>query len=181
MKAMTVAVAFTFGAAPIATAYAQTAAGSGMPAPRTPIVLVDSTGKIAARPLNDTIMLVAVNGGSAGAPAFIRPIYDGAGHTASGLATWQSGGSVLFTSADCTGGAYIFSLANAGVRSTTQVETPAGIMLYIGAIGTTATAVIHSILYASGCSPVTVQQNGLIPVEATVNLTIAFPPPLTFQ
>ena len=55
---------------------------------------MDSAGKGAARPLNDTIMLISVSSGVA-APASIHPIYDADGRTASGLATWQSGGSVF--------------------------------------------------------------------------------------
>lgn len=144
------------------------------------IVLVDSTGKVAARPLNDTIMLITVSP-EVVAPAFIRSIYDADERTASGLATWASGGSVLFTSADCSTGAHIHTLTNAGLRSTSQVETPGGTTLYVGAIGTPVTAVIHSILYHTGCSAVTVRQNGLVPVDAAVNLTTTYPPPLSFQ
>ena len=49
-----------------------------------PIVLVDSAGKVAARPLNDTVMLITISSGVA-APALIRPIYDADRRTASGL------------------------------------------------------------------------------------------------
>jgi hypothetical protein len=142
-------------------------------------VLVDSTGKVVARPLNETIVLVTISG--VAAPALIRPIYDPDGRTASALATWQAGGSVLFTSSDCTAGAHVYSSPYAGVRATTQVQTPAGIMLYVGAVGTATTVAIHSILYDTGCAPVTVRQNGLLPVLTTVNLNTAYPPPLSFQ
>jgi hypothetical protein len=145
-----------------------------------PILLVDSTGKIAAKALNDTMMLITVQPGVV-APAFIHPIYDADGRAASGLATWASDGSVLFASADCTSGAHVFSSTHAGVRATSQVATPEGTILFIGAIGTTTTIFVRSILYGNGCSPVTVQQNGLIPVVMTVNLTTAYPPPLSFQ
>jgi hypothetical protein len=70
--------------------------------------LVASTGKVTARPFNDTVMLITISSGVA-APTMIRPIYDGDGRTAWGMATWQSGGSVLFTSPDCTTGAYVYS------------------------------------------------------------------------
>ena len=181
MTALIVAVAFAIGVAASATASAQKPAIGGPPPPASPIVLVDSTGKAAARPLSDTLVLVVVNSTGVSAPAFIRPIYDADGRPASGLATWQSGGSVLFTSSDCSTGAHVFSLGNAGVRATTQVQTPDGIVLFVGAVGATTTVAVHSILYGSGCSPVTVQQNGLVPVEATVNLTAAYPPPLSLQ
>jgi pyruvate/2-oxoacid:ferredoxin oxidoreductase alpha subunit len=36
---------------------------------------------------------------------------------------------VLFTSSDCTAGAHVYGSSYAGVRATTQVQTPAGIML----------------------------------------------------
>jgi hypothetical protein len=147
--------------------------------PPGPVVLVDSTGRIAARPLDDSLMLVAA--GDISAPAAIRPVYGADGRAASGKATWQSGGSVLFTSSDCTAGAHVFTSGHAGLRATSQVQTPDGIVLFVGAAGATTTAVIRSILYASGCSPVTVEQNGLVPVEATVNLTVAYPPPLSLQ
>jgi hypothetical protein len=88
---------------------------------------------------------------------------------------------VLFSSSDCTTGAHIHSLPHAGLRATTQVQTPSGIILYVGAIGITTTVTINSILYDTGCSPVTVQQNGLLPVLATVNLSTTHPPPLSFQ
>jgi len=155
--------------------------GGDVTASRVAVVLVDSTGKFAARPLSDNIMLVAAQGGDVEAPALIRPIYDDTGREASGMATWQAGGSVLFTSPDCTTGAHVHSSPHAGVRATAQVETPAGVVLYVGIVGTSATAVIHSILYGNGCTPVTVQQGGLVAVEATVNLTLAFPPPLSFR
>src|SRR5207244_1561503 len=107
------------------------------------IVLLDSTGKIAARALNDTMMLVSVHPDVV-APAFIRPIYDSGERAASGLATWASDGSVLFTSADCSSGGHVFSSSHAGMRASSQVETPNGVMLYVGAIGTSRTASVRS-------------------------------------
>lgn len=161
-------------------ACAQNAVGAGSSPPPNAIVSVASTAKVAARPFNDMVMLIAISSGVT-APAMIRPIYDGDGRTASGLATWQSGGSVLFTSSDCTTGAYVYSSTPAGARATTQVQTSAGIMLYVGAIGTATTVPVRSILYDTGCSLVTVRQNGLVPVLATINLSTAYPPPLSFQ
>ena len=154
--AASVAVALTANG--FARAQGTGAAGSS-PSPN-PIVLVDATGKVVAKPLNETIMLVTISSGVA-APALIRPIYDSDGRTASALATWQAGGSVLFISS--------------------EVQIPAGIMLYVGAVGTATTVAINSILYDTGCAPVTVRQNGLLPVLATVNLDTAYPPPLSFQ
>ena len=145
-----------------------------------PIVLLDSTGKVAARPLNETLMLVTVSNGIA-APASIRPIYGPDGRPASARATWQSGGSVLFTSSDCTAGAHVYGSQHAGVRATAQVQTPGGIVLYVGAEGAANTVAIHSILYETGCAPLAVEQNGLFPVLETVNLNAAYPPPLSFQ
>jgi uncharacterized protein with ACT and thioredoxin-like domain len=78
-------------------------------------------------------------------------------------------------------GAHVYSLPHAGVRAASQVQTPAGIVLYVGAVGATITAAVQSILYDTGCAPVTVRQNGLVPVVATVNLTATYPPPLSFQ
>jgi len=144
------------------------------------IVLVDSTGKVAARPLNDTVMLIAL-GNEVVAPASIRPIYDADSRMASGLAVWQSGGSVLFTSSDCTTGAYIHGGSLAGARAAMQVQTPAGILLHVGAIGTGTTVEVRSILYDNGCSPVSIRENGLFPVLATLNLSTAYPPPLSFR
>jgi hypothetical protein len=146
----------------------------------SPVVLVDSTGKPTAKPLNESIMLVAIGGGVT-APALIRPIYGPDGRTASGLATWQSGGSVLFTSVDCTTGANVYSSSYAGVRASAQVQTPAGTILYVGATGPTITVQVQSILYDTGCSPLNIRQNGLVAVVATVNLTTEYPPPLSFQ
>ena len=144
------------------------------------VVLMDSAGNGAARLLYDTIVLITVSPDVL-APAFIRPIYDSDERTASGLATWASGGSVLFTSADCSTSAHIHTLTNAGLRSTSQVETPSGIILYVGAEGMPITVDVHSILYSTGCSAVRVRQNGLVAVVATVNLTTTFPPPLSFH
>ena len=156
----------------------QAAAAGTLPPPA--VALVDATGKAFARPLTDTIVLIAL-GGDITAPASIRPIYDGDGRTASGAATWQSGGSVLFTSSDCTTGASVYSLPTAGVRAAAQVRTAAGIVLYLGATGVTTTVAVRSILYDTGCTPVTIQQNGLLPVVVTVNLSTTYPPPLAFQ
>jgi hypothetical protein len=174
MKMLIVAVTIVVGAG---TAFAETPDTTAA----APIVLLDSTGKIAARPLNDNLVLVTLSPAGVVAPAFIRPTLDEDGKAASGLAIWASGGSVLFASADCTTGAHVFSLGNAGVRATSQVETPAGIVLYVGAIGTTTTIAVRSILYGNGCRAVTVQQNGVVPVDATLNLTTAYPPPLSFK
>ena len=145
-----------------------------------PVVLLDATGKVAARPLNETLMLVTVGNGIA-APASIRPIYGPDGRPASAWATWQSGGSVLFTSPDCTAGAHVHGSQYAGVRATAQVQTPAGIVLYVGADGSATTVAIGSVLYETGCAPLTIRQSGLFPVVATVNLTAAYPPPLSLQ
>ncbi|TMH68280.1 MAG: hypothetical protein E6H48_05705 [Betaproteobacteria bacterium] len=172
-----VVVAITVGGSGAACAQS---GGVGTATLPMPVVLVDSAGKIAARALNDTMMLITVQPGVV-APAFIHPIYDADGRAASGLATWTSDGSVLFTSVDCTSGAHIFSSTHAGARATSQIETPAGTILFVGAIGTATTKLVRSILYGNGCSPVTVQQNGLIPVITTVNLTTAYPPPLSLQ
>jgi hypothetical protein len=172
-------------AASIAVAIAAHGAASGQDSaapglPEFAIVLLDSTGKAAARALNDTIMLVTLDNGVV-APASIRPVYDADGRAVSGLAIWQSGGSVLFTSADCRMDGYVYSLPQAGVRAAAQVQTSAGVVLYVGAIGTASTVVVRSILYDTGCAQVTVRQNGLHPVVATLNLSVAYPPPLSLQ
>jgi hypothetical protein len=181
MRSSLAAIALAAGVGTAGLVHAQVPSVTPPPQPTSPVALVDSTGKIAARPLTDSMMLLTINTSGVAAPAFIRPIYNEAARPASGLATWQSAGSVLFTSADCSTGGYIFSLGNPGVRSTTQVRTPSGIVLYVGALGSTATVAVNSILYDNGCSPVTVVQSGLLPVEVTVNLTAAYPPPLSFQ
>lgn len=177
MRAWVIATSLAVALTANGLAGAQGAAPSPSP---DPVVLVDSTGKLAGRPLNETIMLVTVASGVM-APALIRPIYDPDGHTASGLATWQAGGSVLFTSSDCTAGAHVYGSPHAGVRATTQVETPTGTILYVGAVGAASTVAIESILYDTGCAPVKVRQNGLFPVLTIVNLSTAYPPPLSFQ
>jgi hypothetical protein len=174
--AASVAVALTANG----VALAQSTSATGASASTHAIALVDSTGKAVARPLNETIMLVTIDSGVV-APAFIRPTYDADGRTASGLATWQAGGSVLFTSPDCTVGAHVYSSPYAGVRASTQVQTPGGIMFYVGAVGAATTQAIRSILYDTGCAPVTVRQNGLLPVLASVNLSTAYPPPFSLQ
>jgi hypothetical protein len=148
--------------------------------PARSITLVDSSGNAAARPLDETTVLVTLGGGVV-APAHIRPIYGPDGRAASGLATWHSGGSVLFTSAACTAGAHVYTSSPAGLRATTQVQTPAGIVLFVGAIGPSVTEAIQSILYDNGCASVAVRQNGLVPVVANVNLTATYPPPLSLQ
>ncbi len=56
-----------------------------------------------------------------------------------------------------------------------------GIILYVGAVGMASTVSVQSILYDTGCAPVKVRQNGLFPVLAIVNLSTAYPPPLSFQ
>jgi len=159
---------------------AQVAVVAPSTTPGNPIVVVDSNGNVAARPLNETLMLVTL-GPSVVAPALIRPIYGADGRAASALATWHSGGSVLFTSADCTTGAHVYSPAHPGVRAASQVQTRDGIVLYAGAVGPAITTAIESILYDTGCARVAVSQNGLVPVVATVNLTVVYPPPLSFQ
>ena len=177
MRARVIATSLAVALTASGVAGAQGTASSPSP---DPVALVDSTGKLAGRPLNETIMLVTFASGVV-APALIRPIYDPDGHTASGLATWQAGGSVLFTSSDCTTGAHVYGSPHAGVRGTAQVETPTGIVLYAAAVGTASTVAVQSILYDTGCAPVKVRQNGLFPVLAIVNLSAAYPPPLSFQ
>jgi len=159
---------------------AQSVPSAASAPPGGQVVLVDSTGKVAARPLSETIMLVTLAGGVV-APAQIRPVYSPDGRAASGLATWHSGGSVLYTSDDCTSGAHVHSPSLAGVRASTQVQTAAGIILFAGAIGPSITEGVRSILYDTGCASVALRQNGLVPVVTTVNLTTTYPPPLSFQ
>jgi len=180
MPARVVALSMAVAVAASGATSAQEAAGPGSSLSPTAIVLLDSTGRIAARALNETIMLVTLASGVV-APASIRPVYDARGRAVSGLAMWQSGGSVLFTSSDCSLDAYVYSLPQAGVRAAAQVQTPAGIVLYVGAIGSADTVVVRSILYDNGCAQVTVRQDGLHPVVATVNLTADYPAPLSLQ
>ena len=145
-----------------------------------PAQLVDSLGNTVGRPLTDNVVLITLERDMA-TPAIIRAVYDPNGRMASGLALWQSGGSVLFTSPDCTTGAHVNSGALAGVRAATQVQTRTGIVLYAGPIGMPSTIDVRSILYDSGCSPISVRQSGLFPVLATLNLSTTYPPPLAFR
>jgi hypothetical protein len=148
--------------------------------PSGAVVLIDSTGKVAARALTDTVVLMSVER-DVTAPVSIRPIYGTDGRMASGLAAWQSGGSVLFTSPDCTAGAHVYSGTYAGARAATQVQTPDGIVLYVGSVGISTTVEVRSILYDTGCSSISVRQNGLFPVLATLNLSTTYPPPLSMR
>jgi hypothetical protein len=77
--------------------------------------------------------------------------------------------------------AHVYSPKQAGVRGAAQVQTPAGIVLFVGGVGASYTEAIHSILYDTGCAAVTVRQNGLVPVVTSVNLTTKYPPPLSLQ
>ena len=161
-------------------AVAATIFGGSTGAGAQSVVLLDSTGKVAGKPVNDTMMLIEVQRGVV-APASIRAVYDSQGRAASGIATWASGGSVLFASTDCTSGAHVFASSHPGLRATAQLETPAGIVLHVGAIGNARTVSVRSILYSSGCRPVAIEQSGVVPVDATVNLTTTYPPPLSIQ
>jgi hypothetical protein len=60
MTVWVIGASLAVGIAAHGAACAQNAAGAGSSPPRNAIVLVDSTGNGAARPLNDTIMLIAV-------------------------------------------------------------------------------------------------------------------------
>jgi hypothetical protein len=175
--AAVIVIAFTAAAAGLR---AQSIPGAASSPPAQPVALIDSSGNAAARLFTETIVLVTLGGGVV-APAYIRPIYGTDGRVASGIATWHSGGSVLFTSADCTTGAHVHSSSHAGVRASAQVQMATGIVLFVGAIGPSVTEAIQSILYDNGCASVTVRQNGLVPVVANVNLTTTYPPPLSFQ
>ena len=145
------------------------------------VVLVDSTGRIAARSFAEGVVLVTDPASRVVAPASIRGIRGDDGRAASGLATWQSGGGVLFTSPDCSTGAHVYSSSGAGLRAASQVQTPNGVVLYAGAIGNATSAAIRSVLYDNGCQAVALRQEGLVPVAVTVNLTSTYPPPLSFK
>lgn len=160
-----------------AGAYTSIAGAQPLPS----IALVDSTGKVAARALSETQVVVTDPVSRVVAPATIGAIQGDDGRTASGLATWAAGGSVLYTSSDCSTGAHIYSNSNAGFRAATQVETPSGVVLVVGAYGFATTITVRSILYDNGCASVAVRQNGLVPVDATINLTTTYPPPLSFR
>jgi hypothetical protein len=174
------AVASSFIAALAPAGLAQSLDTRGVPAPAA-AVLLDSAGKVAAKPFSDAIVLVFDRGSGIVAPALIRPVYGDDGRAASGWATWHSGGSVLYTSPDCTTGAHVYSTGHAALRATAQVRTPDGIVLYVGVVGTTTTVGVRSILYETGCAAVTVEQNGLLPVVLSINLTTTYPPPLSYQ
>jgi hypothetical protein len=150
-------------------------------APSSGIALVDSAGSIAGRPLSEALVLVTDKASGVVAPATIRSIYDADGRTISGSATWQANSSVLFASSDCTTGAHVFGTTNPGVRASAQVQTASGVILYVGDNGATTTVNVRSILYGSGCTPVIIQQNGVVPVVLTINLTATHPPPLSFR
>ena len=163
---------------PVSLAWAQAGVAGGFSSRAT--ALYDATGKIAASPFGENLVLVTV-ATEVTAPAFIRPIVAADARAASGLAAWQSGGSVLYTSGDCTDGAYVYTRSNPGLRASAQVDTPDGIVLYAGAIGLPTTVPVRSILYDTGCAAVAVEQNGLVAVDATMNLTATYPPPLSFR
>ncbi len=148
---------------------------------QNPAVLIDSAGRIAGRPFADGVVLVTDPATHIVAPASIRAIAGEDGRAASGLATWQSGGSVLFTSVDCSSGAHVYTGGGAGLRAASQVQTAQGVVLFAGAFGAPTTVSIRSILYDTGCSAVAVRQNGLVAVDAAINLTTTFPPPLSFR
>ena len=80
--AASVAVALTANGA----VRAQSTGAAGSSQTHNAIDLVDSTGNVAAKPLNETIMLVGVSSGVV-APALIRPIYDADGHIVATAAT----------------------------------------------------------------------------------------------
>jgi hypothetical protein len=145
------------------------------------IVLVDSAGSIAGRPISEALVLVTDKASGVVAPAAIRAVYDADGRTISGAATWQANGSVLFASPDCTTGAHVFATTNPGLRASAQVQTASGVILYVGDNSATTSVNVRSILYGSGCTPVSVQQNGVVPVALTINLTTTHPPPLSFR
>jgi hypothetical protein len=145
------------------------------------VALVDSTGTIAGRPFADGVVLVTEPASHIVAPASIRALAADDGRAVSGLATWQTGGGVLYTSADCSIGAHVYTGNGAGLRAAAQVQTARGVVLFVGALGAPRTVSVRSILYDNGCSAVTVRQNGLVPVDVAVNLTTAFPPPLSFR
>ena len=146
-----------------------------------PIVLMDSSGAMAARAFSDSTVLVTDKASGVVAPASIVSIEGGGVRTASGWATWSAGGSVLFTSPDCSTGAFVYTHASAGLRASAQVRTNDGVVLHVGAVGVPRTVDVRSILYDTGCSPVSVRQNGLVPVDLTIDLTTVYPPPLSFQ
>jgi hypothetical protein len=146
-----------------------------------PIVLIDSAGSIAGRSLNETLVLVTDRASGVVAPAAVRAIYDSDGRTISGSATWQANSSVLFASLDCTTGAHVFAATNPGLRASAQVQTASGVILYVGDNGATTSVNVRSILYGTGCTPVSVQQNGVVPVALTINLSATYPPPLSFR
>jgi hypothetical protein len=161
-------------------AYCQSAGGIPASTSTGAVALIDSTGKVVGHALTETVVLVTLQR-DVTAPASIRAVYDNDNRIASGLASWQSGGSVLFTSPDCTNGAYVHGGAIAGVRAATQVQTREGIVLFAGAIGMPTTVEVRSILYDTGCSPIAVRQSGLFPALATLNLSATYPSPLSFR
>ena len=108
--AVSVAVALTANG----FAGAHSTDATGLSPSLSPIVLVDATGKAVAKALNETTVLVTIGRGVV-APAAIRSIHGPDGHEASGLAIWQAGGGVLFTSPDCTTGAHVYGSSRAGV------------------------------------------------------------------
>ena len=164
----------------LASPDARSQSAPAAPASASSAVLIDSTAKVVGRPLTETVVLISLERDLT-APASIRPLYDSDGRMASGLASWQSGGSVLFTSPDCTTGAFVHAGTIAGVRAATQVQTRNGIVLFAGAIGMPASVDVRSILYDTGCAPIAVRQNGVFPVLGTVNLSETYPSPLSFR
>jgi len=178
--AIAIGVAIVAVVATIADVSAQGAAGAPSAASSRPIALIDASGNAAGKPFNETMVLVTL-GDAVVAPAVIRPILDADGRAASGLATWHSGGSVLYTSPDCSTGALVHTSPHAGIRAASQVQTARGIVLFAGAIGPSITESVQSILYDTGCASVKVRQNGLVPVVMSINLTTTYPPPLSFQ
>jgi len=164
---------------------APTAFAAGKPISTTPVVYVDATGNVAARLFGAGSGLLTLPGGAAVVVA-VASVADANGSPVAGAATWAGGDAVLFTSANCTTGAfvYVYSL-NPGTRASAQVATAGGVVLYIGAAAPgTSNPVFNSFLTSQGCATQSIAAGSVgsvWPVASALNLSVAYPPPLSVQ
>lgn len=147
----------------------------------SPLVLVDATGKMVGRVVDFNLVVATIN--SQQIPFYTTYATDAGGRYDATRAVPSSFSSVMFSTANCSGPAYLSSNASLimGAVQTAGVVTPSGAFVYVASGSVIAPVQILSVFNSLGiCDPT----NYTIPVVLAgtpINLNTLFTPPYRLQ
>lgn len=147
----------------------------------SPLVLVDATGKLVGRVVDFNLVVGLINAQQV--PFIATYSTDANGRFDSSRAVPGSFGGVMFSSANCSGPAYLSSNGSLimGAVQTAGVVTPSGAFVYAASGGAIGPIQISSLFNSLGICEPTNFTTTVVPAGTPINLNTLFTPPYTLR